>query len=309
MAAHPATHPGPARARRGRLPGRARVREALTGYAFILPNLALFAAFMFLPLAWTFVLSTQETSGFGPVENVGLDNYRAMFEDPVFWRSLINTVGYAAISVPLSLAGGLGLALLINKALPGRGIFRSIYFIPTVISAVAAGLVCQWMFEENVGIVNKMITGLGFEPVAWQSSTVGAIVSVTITTQWVGIGLFMVIYLASLQGIPREYYEAASVDGANAWQQFRHITLPGLRGATFFLVIYGIIGSFQVFDLIFVLTGGGPGDATEVLGTYAYDRAFETRERGYGAAIGVVLYVLLMVVTIIQWQANKRRED
>ena len=119
MAARPATHPGPARARRGRLPGRARVREALTGYAFILPNLALFGAFMFLPLAWTFVLSTQETSGFGPVENVGLENYRAMFEDPVFWRSLINTVGYAAITVPLSLAGGLGLALLLNRRCPG----------------------------------------------------------------------------------------------------------------------------------------------------------------------------------------------
>jgi multiple sugar transport system permease protein len=308
MAAHPADLHRPTRRRTGLL-ARGRVREALSGYAFILPNLALFAAFMFLPLGWTFLLSTQETSGFGPAENVGLENYRRMFDDPVFWRSLLNTIGYAAISVPLSLAFGLGLALLINKKLPGRGFFRSIFFIPTVISAVAAGLVCQWMFEENVGIVNKVLDGVGIGAVQWQSSTIGAIASVTITTQWVGIGLFMVIYLASLQGIPREYYEAAQVDGASAWQQFRHITVPGLRGATFFLVIYGIIGSFQVFDLIFVLTGGGPGNATEVLGTYAYDRAFETRERGYGAAIGVVLYVLLMIVTIVQWQLNRRRED
>jgi len=307
MAVHSAQRVGPARPRRGRF-GRARVREALTGYAFILPNLALFAAFMFLPLAWTFVLSTQETSGFGPVENVGLDNYDRMFSDPVFWRALLNTIGYAAVSVPLSLAAGLALAMLINKKLPGRGIFRSIYFVPTVISAVAAGLVCQWMFEENVGIVNKVITSLGFGAVQWQSSTIGAIVSVNVTTQWVGIGLYMVIYLASLQGIPREYYEAASVDGASPWRQFRHITLPGLRGATFFLTIYGIIGSFQVFDLIFVLTGGGPGNATEVLGTFAYDRAFETRERGYGAAIGVVLYVLLMIATLVQWRINRRRE-
>jgi multiple sugar transport system permease protein len=309
MAAHSAhLSPGARRRRTGFL-SRARVREALNGYAFILPNLALFAGFMFLPLAGTFVLSTKESSGFGPSEYVGLENYTRMVDDPVFWRSLFNTIGYAAISVPLSLAGGLGLALLINKKLPGRGIFRSIFFIPTVISAVAAGLVCQWMFEENVGIVNKVLSDIGIGALAWQSDTLWAIVSVTITTQWVGIGLFMVIYLASLQGIPREYYEAAACDGASSWQQFRHITLPGLRGATFFLVIYGIIGSFQVFDLIYVLTGGGPGNTTEVLGTYSFDRAFDTRERGYGAALGVVLYVLLMVVTIMQWRINKRRED
>jgi multiple sugar transport system permease protein len=299
------------RARRPRSRGRAgaRGRQALTGYAFIAPNLLVFAAFMFLPLILTFVKSTQESSGFGPSQYVGLDNYSQMIHDPTFWASLEHTVLYAAVQVPLALAAGLGLAMLINRKLPGRGIFRAIYFIPTVIAAVAAGIVARWMFDENNGVINKMVGLVGIDPLPWNSSGLWAWIAVIVVTLWTSAGFNMVIYLAGLQGIPREYYDAAACDGATPWQQFRHITLPGLRPATFFLSVYGIIGSFQVFDLIFILTHGGPGDSTEVLGTYAYKTAFDTRERGYGAAIGVVLYLLLMVVTLVQWQYNKRRED
>jgi multiple sugar transport system permease protein len=295
--------------RKDRRWGRARIREALTGYVFIAPNLLVFAAFLFIPLVLTFVKSTQKSSGFGPAQNVGLQNYTDMLHDSTFWGAMEHTVVFAAIDVPVTLAGGLGLALLINQKLMGRGFFRAVFFIPTVISSVAAGIVAGWMFDEQNGVINKIVGSFGLDPIMWNSSPFWAWTSVILTTLWTGVGFSMVIYLAALQGIPRELYEASACDGARGWQQFRHITLPGLRTATFFLTVYGIILSFQVFDLIYVLTGGGPGDSTEVLGTYAYKTAFATRERGYGAAIGVVLYLMLMIVTIVQWQLNKRRED
>ena len=296
-----------ATARRGRPRGAGRARRFPIGYAFIAPNLALFAVFMFLPLVLTFVQSFEESSGFGPSEFVGLDNYTRLLSDGTFWRSFANTLGYALICVPLELAGGLALALLINRPMRGRGLFRAVFFVPTVIAAVASGLVAWWMFDENNGIVNKVLGTFGMEP-AWQSSPVWAWTSVILLTLWTTLGFNMVVYLAGLQNIPREYYDASAVDGATPFQQLRHITVPGLRTATFFLTVYGIIGSFQVFDLIYVLTRGGPGDATNVLGLYAYQSAFETRERGYGATIGVVLYLLLMAVTVVQWRLERRRE-
>jgi multiple sugar transport system permease protein len=286
----------------------ARRRRALTGYAFIAPNLVVFALFMFLPLVLVFAQSMQESSGFGPSEWVGLENFQRLAEDRKFWRSLANTLGYAVVCVPLELAGGLALALLINKPMRGRGLFRSIFFIPTVIAPVAAGVIAWWMFDENTGIVNRVLGNVGLEP-AWNSSGVWAWVAVIVLTLWTTLGFNMVVFLAGLQNIPRELYDASAVDGATRWQTLWNVTLPGLRRTTFFLTVYCIIQSFQVFDLIYVLTRGGPGDSTSVLGTYAYEAAFSTRERGYGAAIGVVLYLLLLVVTVAQWRINKRRGD
>jgi multiple sugar transport system permease protein len=282
-------------------------REALIAYLLISPNLIVFGVFMLLPLILTFVISLQETSGLGPAEWVGLGNYIELISDGVFWRSLINTLGYAAVTVPLGLALGLAVAMLLNNAVWLREVMRTIYYLPVVISGVAAGLIAQWMFNENIGVVNEVLRIVGLGPVSWQSSPAWAMTSVVLLTLWVGVGFNMVVYLAALQGIPREYYDASAVDGANSVQQFRHVTLPGLGTATVFLAIYGVILSFQAFDLIYILTGGGPGYATEVLGTYAYEQAFSARERGYGAAIGVVLYLLLIVVLSVQFWISRRR--
>jgi multiple sugar transport system permease protein len=283
-------------------------REALTAYLLISPNLIVFGVFMLLPLILTFVISAQETSGLGPAEWVGLGNYTELISDGVFWRSLINTVGYAAVTVPLGLGLGLAVAMLLNNAVWLRDVMRTIYYLPVVISGVAAGLIAQWMFNENIGVVNELLGLVGLGPVSWQSSPAWAMTSVVLLTLWVGVGFNMVVYLAALQGIPREYYDASAVDGANSVQQFRHVTLPGLGTATVFLAIYGVILSFQAFDLIYILTGGGPGSATEVLGTYAYEQAFSARERGYGSAIGVVLYLLLIVVLSVQLWVSRRRD-
>lgn len=307
MAASTATAAPRRRGPRGATP--ARRREAATAFAFVGPNLAVFAAFMFLPLALTFVESLRDSSGFGPAEWIGLENYRTMVEDPVFRKSLVTTVVLGAVSLPLALGCGLGLAMLLNRRMRGRAIFRTIYFLPTVIAALAAGVVAQWMFNEELGVVNKGLDFVGLSPVAWQSSGFWAVASVIITTTWSRVGVYMVVYLAALQSIPREYYEASSVDGASRWQTFRLVTLPGLRFATGFLVVYGLIETFQLFDLIYALTRGGPGDSTNVLGLYAYTSAFVERDRGYGAAIGVVLFLILMLCTLVQWRVNRRAEE
>lgn len=293
--------------RRGRGGMTAKRREALTAYALISPNLLVFSAFMFLPLILVFVVSAQETSGLGPAEWVGFQNYTDLVTDRVFWRSLVNTLGYAGITVPLTLATGLGVAMLLNRKLPGRNLMRTVYYLPVVISGVASALIALVMFNESIGVVNKVLDGIGLPTVAWQSSPAGAWASIGILTTWVSTGFGMVVYLAALQNIPKEYYEASAIDGATPVQQFRHITLPSLRTSTTFLAVYFTIQSFQVFDIIYVLTRGGPGDSTEVLGTYAYDQAFNTRERGYGAAIGVVLYLLLLVALAVQFAVSRRR--
>lgn len=291
-----------------RRPGGATRRETVTAYLLILPNLLVFGAFMFLPLALTFVVSAQETSGLGPAEWVGLGNYRELLGDGVFWRSLANTVGYAAVTVPLALALGLAVALLLDMAIWARDLLRTVYYLPVVISGVAAGLIAQWMFNQNIGVVNRLLAALGLGPVSWQSEPGWAMASVVLLTLWVTVGFNMVVYLAAIQNIPREYYDAAAVDGANALQRLRYVTLPSLGAATTFLAVYGMITSFQVFDLIYILTSGGPGNATEVLGTYAYDRAFDARERGYGAAIGVVLYLMLVAALAVQFGVARRRD-
>ena len=299
----------PAQARaRPAAPRAVRWREAVAGYAFTAPALAVFGAFMFLPLALTFMISFQEYSGFGRAEWIGARNYTDIVADSTFWRALANTVVLGIFLVPISLFGGLGLAMLLNRAMPARTLLRALFYVPVVISGVSAGLIAKWMFNETLGVVNRVAEAVGLPGPAWQSSGVPAMASVIVVTVWTTIGYNMVVYLAALQGVPGEMHEATRVDGANWWQQVRLITWPMLRPTTFFLVVWGIIGSFQVFDLVYVMTGGGPGNATTLLVTYAYSEGFAQRRQGYAAAIGVVLYVIVMVLTVVQFRLNRRRE-
>ncbi len=286
----------------------ARLKESLTGWAFIGPNLILLVLFMFLPILWAVILSFQETRGFGDPEWVGLDNYVRMASDPVFWLSLGNTIVFTIVTVPLVMAGGLGLAVLVNSVLPARGIWRTIIVLPMVISGVASGMIAVALFYQSNGLINKILIAIGLPPVSWQSDGTAAMISVMIAAIWLRIGFNMVIYLAGLQGISPELYEAARIDGASRWQQFRSVTVPLVGPSTFFLLIMNVIASFQVFDLIFVMTGGGPGNATSVLVTYAYRNGFQIREPGYGAAIGIVILLITLVFTFIQWKTSRTRD-
>ncbi|MCJ1696895.1 MULTISPECIES: carbohydrate ABC transporter permease [Rathayibacter] len=295
--------PAPARRR-----SAARTREALTGYGFVAPNMLLMALFLFVPILWAIQLSFQDSRGFGTPEWVGFANYLRMGADPVFWQSLANTLLFTAVTVPIELIGGLGLAVLLNSVLPARGVYRTIIVLPLVISGVASGMIAVTIFSESSGIVNKVLTSLGASPVSWQSEGAPAMISVMITAIWLRIGFNMVIYIAGLQSVSPELYEAARIDGATRWQQFRALTVPLVGPSTFFLLIMNVIASFQVFDIVFVMTGGGPGFATSVLGTYAYRNGFQVREQGYGAALGVVILLITLLFTYVQWRTSRTRD-
>jgi multiple sugar transport system permease protein len=288
--------------------GRRRLAESVTGYSFIAPNMVLLGVFLFLPVGWAFMISLQQTDGFGSGVFVGLDNYRRLFGDGVFWRSAFNTALFTAVIVPTSLAVGLGLAVLMNSVLPARGVFRTIIVLPMVISGVATALIGVLMFDQNTGIVNKMIESVGLPALEWQSDGAPAFLSVVLVTLWWRVGFNMVIYLAGLQGVAPELYEAARIDGANAWQRFRAVTVPMVGPSSFFLLVMNVIYSFQVFDIVYVLTAGGPGASTSVLVTYAYQTGFDTRDQGYAAAIGMVLLVLTVAFTAVQWKMNRTRD-
>jgi ABC-type sugar transport system permease subunit len=207
------------------------------------------------------------------------------------------------------MVGGLGLAVLMNSVLPARGVFRTVIVLPMVISGVASGMIAGIIFYQSNGIINKVLSAVGLYPVAWQSDGLPALISVVIVAIWLRIGFNMIIYLAGLQGIEPQLYEAARIDGASRWQQLRSITVPLVGPSTFFLLIMNVIASFQVFDLIFVMTGGGPGNSTSVLVTYAYRNGFQIREQGYGAAIGIVILIITLLFTFVQWKTSRSRDQ
>jgi multiple sugar transport system permease protein len=302
---------GLAAAKAPRPPGRSRRRgvvETLTGWSFAAPNLVLLGVFLLWPLVAAFVLSFQHYSGFGDASWIGLGNYVTLLSDAEFWRALVNTVVFTVLTLLGSVGLGLGLAVLLNTALPGRSVFRTIVYLPMVVSGVASGLIGVLLFDENTGVIDKGLNFLGLPPIPWQSNGGAAMAAVILMTIWGRTGFNMVIYLAGLQGISPELLESAELEGATAWQRFRAITFPLLGPSTFFLLIMNVIYSFQVFDVVFVLTGGGPGDATTMLTTYAYDTAFTTRAQGYAAAIGMVLLVLILAFTALQWRTSRTRD-
>jgi multiple sugar transport system permease protein len=288
--------------------GRRNRTEASAAYAFLTPSLALLVVFVVLPLAWAVVISLQRTDGFGSGMFVGFENYARLLSDSLFWRSLLNTVVFTMFVTPASMALGLLAALLLNSVLPARGIFRSIFILPMAVSGVATALIGLLVFDENVGVITQVLRALHLPTPSWQSGSVPAFASVVLVTLWWRVGFNMLIYLAGLQGISPELHEAARLDGASGWQRLRYVTVPLLGPSSFFLLVMNVIYSFQVFDIVFVLTGGGPQDATSVLVTYAYDTGFDTRDQGYAAAIGVVLLLLSLIFTAVQWRTNRSRD-
>ncbi len=198
-----------------------------------------------------------------------------------------------------------------NSVLPGRRVVRTMIYLPLVISGVAVGLIGTFLYNETVGVFDQILHDSSAYPaIPWQSNGPAAFASVVLITLWIRVGFNMIIYLAGLQAVPTELYEAAQTEGAGGWQRFRYITLPLLGPSSFFLLIMNVIYSFQVFDTIYVLTNGGPGSATEVLGTYAYKTAFgPARDQGYGAALGVVIFLLTLTFTIVQWRNSRTRDE
>ncbi|WP_237762466.1 carbohydrate ABC transporter permease [Arthrobacter sp. ERGS1:01] len=278
----------------------------------MLPNLILIGLFLLLPLVMAFVISFQKLGSLGPSQWLGINNYIDLLSDPVFWQSLANTGVFTLFTVPVGMALGLGIAVLLNGVLPGRTLFRSIIFLPLVVSGVATGVLGAWMFDQNNGFINKMLAGFGLGAPAWQSSGTWAMVSLILVTLWQRVGFDMLIYLAGLQGVDPALLEAAAIDGANGWQRFRNVTVPMLGPSTFFLLIMNMIYSFQVFDTVWAMTRGGPDYSTTTVVTYAYRTSFDEHGPqllGYGAAVGVVIYLITLLITAIQWRWNRGRDE
>jgi len=286
-----------------------RRAESAAGLVLASPALLVFTVFMFVPLALTLWYSLHRYSGFGRMRFIGVQNYRTIIADETFWTALVNTALYTVVTVPLGIALGLGAALLLNRVMPARALFRALVYVPVVISGVAAGIIFLRLFDPLTGILNQLASTVGLPTVDWQGNGAAALVSVIIVTTWQGIGFGMVVYLSGLQAIPGELYEAAAVDRAVGWRRFAFITWPLLRSTTFFMIIYSVIVSFQVFDVVYVLTRGGPGTATTFLVQYAYDQGFNQRRQGYAAAIGVIIYIIMLGFTVVQWRVQRGGEE
>lgn len=237
---------------------------------------------------------------------IGFDNFQRVAADPKFWNALRNTVYFAAGSVPLAVIGGLGLALLMNQRLPGIAVFRSMYYIPYVTSWVAVALVWAWLFDRDFGLINFALRLVGVRGPGWLNDPTWAMPAIIIAAAWKWMGFYAVILLAGLQGIPQTIYEAARVDGAGPWARFRHVTLPLLSPATFFVLLTAIVNAMNVFDPIVVMTGGGPNDATQTLVKYIVDNAFQFFQIGYASAVAAVTFVLVLALTLFQTVLQRR---
>ncbi|MFD0597385.1 carbohydrate ABC transporter permease [Catellatospora coxensis] len=256
-----------------------------------------------------FALSFMEWDSYNPPEWVGLDNFERLLNDESTKIALRNTAYYALGHVPLTMLAALGLALLLNRKIAGVGFFRAAAFFPYITSMVAVAIVWNMLFNPEFGPVNQFLQFLGVDsPPGWTTSTTWAMPAVILTSVWRDMGYYMVLFLAGLQAIPVEQYEAAKVDGASTWQRFRAVTLPGLRPVTFLVLVLLTVQSFKVFDLIVVMTDGGPGRATLVLSQQIYRRGIVEGEFGYASAISFVLFLLVLVFTLVQFWINNRRE-
>ncbi|NLP34291.1 MAG: sugar ABC transporter permease [Clostridiales bacterium] len=282
-------------------------RKWLTGYLFILPSFVGFFIFMALPVIMGFGISLTDYNGFNQFKFVGLSNYINMFKDEYFLISFRNNVLYTLVTVPCTIVIALLLAVALNTGIKGKSVFRTIFFFPTITSMVAVGIVWSMMFHPSRGPINQFLMALGVEnPPQWLVSTKLALFSVMIVAIWKQAGYYMVMLLAGLQTIPRHMYEAAQIDGANAFQRFFKITLPMLSPTMFLVVIMSIISSFQVFDLISVMTEGGPGRATNVLVYRIYQEGFKYLRFGYASAMAYFLFIIIMIITLIQYRGQKK---
>ncbi|WP_328653399.1 sugar ABC transporter permease [Micromonospora sp. NBC_00330] len=285
-------------------------RDTVAGWSFILPNFVGFAVLTLLPVLVLFYVAFTDWNVFGVAEWTGTANFRRMWSDASFWTALRNTVYYTVFHIPLTLAASLGLALLLNRKLRGVRFFRTVAFFPYITSIVAIAIVWNQLFSPEYGPINALLGAVGVDDApGWTTSSTWSMPAVIIVGTWRYMGYYMLLFLAGLQTIPAQLYEAAETDGASPWQRFVHVTLPGLWHTTFFVTVLLTIESFKVFDLILVMTGGGPGQSTLVLSQYIYQKGFEENQFGYASAVSVVLFAICFSITVIQFMVNKRRNS
>ena len=302
-------HRGQAAVQRWSRRARADARkEWVLFILFLLPNLVLFGLFTFWPMIENIRLSTQRWDMISPVRiDVGLENYRYLVENGTFHRVLLNTAYFTVAAVGLSLLLGLIVALLLNQPLRFREGARAVVFAPTLLSGAAIGIVWSYIFDPRYGLMAQALGWFGFSSPDWLNRPEWAMPAIIIVYVWKNMGFAAVIFLAGLQAIPRDLYDAAKVDGANVWSRFRSVTMPMLSPITFFLLVTSILNTFQAFDIIRVMTQGGPVDSTNTLIYYVYEQGFIALNAGRSAAASLVLFALMLVITPVQLRFTEQR--
>jgi multiple sugar transport system permease protein len=283
-----------------------KLRATVIGLAFVSPWLIGFLVFTLVPVALSLYYSFCSYSLLQPPLFKGLENYRTLATDPVFWQALRNTIVYGAVALPLGMMAALCVAMLLNSKISGVSIYRTIVFLPSLVPAVASAMLWLWLFNSKLGLINTTLAALGVsEPPQWLASPRWAMPALILMSLW-GIGNTVVIYLAGLQDVPRELYEAAEIDGASSLRQVWHVTLPCISPVIFFNLIMGIIGTLQVFATPFILTGGGPARATYFYTMYLYDNAFRYLKMGYASAMAWVQLLIVLALTALAAWSSKR---
>ncbi len=282
-------------------------KEWIKGYLFILPNFIGFFIFMAVPIIMGLFISFTDYNGFDVPGFVGISNYLKMFRDEYFQVSFINNLLYTLITVPGTIVMSLLLAVAVNTGIKGSGLFKTMFFFPTISSMVAVGIVWAMIFNPYTGPLNQFLAGIGIKnPPMWLASSKTALLSVILVAIWKQAGYYMVIILAGLQSIPKQLYEAAEIDGAGAVMRFFKITMPMLSPTMFMVFILNIISSFQVFDLINIMTEGGPGRSTNVLVYRIYQEGFQQLHFGYASAMAYFLFLIVLIITLIQFRGQKK---
>jgi len=285
-----------------------RKQENFWGYLFILPNFIGFALFTIVPVITAFVLSLSNYDIISQFEFVGIKNYLKLFADRRFLQAIKNTVYFSVLTVPAGIVLAFLVAVLLNKKIRGVKIIRTFVFIPVITSMVAVSLVWSMLYEDNSGLLNVILNAIGLKSVGWLTDPKVAMISIAIMSIWKNLGYNMTIYLAGLQGVPEELYEVATIDGANGFQKMLRITVPLLHPTTYFITLTSLIGSFQVFDQVSIMTQGGPVNSTTTIAMYLYNFGFKFFNMGYACAAAYVLFILVFIVSIMQNHFSKKMD-
>lgn len=277
---------------------RTRLEQQNAAYLLIAPSYLIYAVFILIPVIWTIVMSFTDYN-LNEAHFVGIKNYIQLTKDPIFIQSIGNTLFFCFLAIVPGMVLGLILALLLNQKMKGKGFFRTLFYLPNIFSMVAVSMAWLYLYDTTAGILNKFLRDIGMQAVPWISSTSMAMISVAIMSVWNTTGYNMILFLSGLQGIPEYLYEAASIDGANGWKKFWHITLPMLKPTTFFVFVMACINSFQVFGQVLIVTNGGPMNSTTTIAHQIYKNGFEYYKMGYASAQAVILMAIIFIITLI----------
>ena len=275
-------------------------KKSIISYFLVSPYLVHLILFVSFPVIFSVVLTFHKWNIISEMQYVGFDNYSRLFQDRLFWKALVNTLTFLIIHIPLQIIIALALAYFLDQKILFKGFFRATFFLPVVISGVVVTMVWQQLYMVDSGLINKLLVSIGLGKVEWLTNKNIAMISIAIMATWKNVGLYVILFLVGLQSVPRRYYEAADVEGANQWQKFRYITLPAINPTIFMVTILSTIGGFNLFIEPYIMTGGGPLNSTLSAMLYIYKQAFEYFHMGYSATLGIIFAFIIMMVVAIQ---------